>query len=317
MARFNPFRPDGIVAPGMFAGRVEELLAVEGALDQTKLGNSKHFLIQGERGIGKSSLMYYVQVLATGQIPVLGSAGERFNFLTLPIELETSTAYEDIIGRVALSLRNELKEHQLTTEAAKKLWDFAKKWEAFGFKYNAAENATRERYQLLEELVSQLVNIATNIEFGFDGILILIDEADKAPPTAHLGEFVKLLTEKLTKQECHNVCVGLAGQPSLLDKLRKSHESSVRVFQILTLDPLAPEDREHVIHLGLAQAAEKNGVETTIEKNALGLLAQMSEGYPHFLQEYAYYAFAADNDGNINFGDADLMAFFGPIATGK
>lgn len=50
----------------MFAGRYHEMLALEKALFQTKNGNPTHFLIDGERGIGKSSLLFNVEGVATG-----------------------------------------------------------------------------------------------------------------------------------------------------------------------------------------------------------------------------------------------------------
>jgi len=53
---FNPFRPNSVVAPGMFLGRVMRFETVGKCLFQAKNGNPVHFLIQGERGIGKSSL---------------------------------------------------------------------------------------------------------------------------------------------------------------------------------------------------------------------------------------------------------------------
>jgi Cdc6-like AAA superfamily ATPase len=64
LVRYNPFRPGSIVSPGMFSGRYEELEGTEHALFQTKNGNPHHFLIEGERGIGKSSLLFSLQMVA-------------------------------------------------------------------------------------------------------------------------------------------------------------------------------------------------------------------------------------------------------------
>jgi hypothetical protein len=91
-----------------------------------------------------------------------------------------------------------------------------------------------------------------------DGCIILIDEADRVASAAGLGTFTKLLTERLTKRECHNVTVGLAGVSGILTKLRESHESAPRVFHTVTLEPLFHEDRVAVIEKGLTEAAEIN-----------------------------------------------------------
>jgi Cdc6-like AAA superfamily ATPase len=93
--RFNPFRPSSIVPPGMFCGRMEEVLALERSLFQTSKGHPNHFLIQGERGIGKSSLLYYMQCVATGEIAPLD--GEKFKFLKVNLEVTPANSYVDII----------------------------------------------------------------------------------------------------------------------------------------------------------------------------------------------------------------------------
>ena len=84
--KINPFRPGHIVTPGMFAGRGEELVTLEGVLFQTRAKNPQHFLITGERGIGKSSLLYYLQLIAKGRIDTTENA--KFRFLTVSTELD-------------------------------------------------------------------------------------------------------------------------------------------------------------------------------------------------------------------------------------
>jgi len=58
-----------------------------------------------------------------------------------------------------------------------------------------------------------------------------------------------------------------------------------------------------VIELGLSEAEDKNGFKTSIDELALKYIAMFSEGYPHFLQQYAYSAFEADTDNNITNDD--------------
>lgn len=43
----------------MFAGRLGQVLALEEALKQTRAGRPKSFMVTGERGIGKTSLLQY------------------------------------------------------------------------------------------------------------------------------------------------------------------------------------------------------------------------------------------------------------------
>ena len=57
--KINPFKPNYPVQPGMFIGRIKEVERLESQLFQTKAGQPTNFLITGERGIGKSSLLLY------------------------------------------------------------------------------------------------------------------------------------------------------------------------------------------------------------------------------------------------------------------
>ena len=142
MPRYNPFRPGSIVTPGMFSGRYNELVAMERALFQTKNGNPLNFLIHGERGIGKSSLLFYLQVVACGDID--GLEGSKFSFLTVSVELEPSNDYTDTIQKIGAELRQEVAKHRVGMEVAKAAWDFLKRWEVMGVKYDRSVGSDAE-----------------------------------------------------------------------------------------------------------------------------------------------------------------------------
>ncbi len=306
MPRFNPFRPGSIVTPGMFSGRAEELEALGRVLFQTKNDNPHHFLIHGERGIGKSSLLFYLQFVARGEIPTFD--GGTFKFLVVNVELEPSTGYHDIIRKIGAELQRTVSSHLRVREMVKSAWDFLKRWEVMGVKYAEGERGPAP-HELIDDLTHTVERTVHETCPEFDGILILIDEADKPPATSNLGEFIKVFTERLTKRSCGRVSLGLAGLPAVLRKLRQSHESSPRIFEVLTLAPLLPEERVNVIRRGLADAQAKNGYEVSITPEAEGWISTFSEGYPHFIQQFAYSAFEADNDNVIDEGDVIGGAF--------
>ena len=128
--KFNPFKPNSLVNPGMFSGRTEELDTIEKCLFQAKHGNPQHFLIEGERGIGKSSLFFYLQMLAAGRIPYDGQ--KTFNFLVVSVDLGHCETQIDIIREIGNSLKSALAERNQIQELAKVAWDFLTKWEVLG-----------------------------------------------------------------------------------------------------------------------------------------------------------------------------------------
>jgi hypothetical protein len=68
-------------------------------------------------------------------------------------------------------------------------------------------------------------------------------------------------------------------------------------------------ERKRAIQIGIDLANEKNTDSTRLEKEALDMLADLSEGYPHFVQQFAYCAFDADKDFIIDQHDVALGAY--------
>jgi len=291
----------------MFAGRIEEVEKLEQILFQTKSGNPSHFLIHGERGIGKSSLLFYLQKVADGTITSLQELG--FRFLTVNVELEPGNRYEDIIAKIGSELHGVVASQDKLMELAKSGWEFLKRWEVMGVKYSRESPKSTEPHELLNELTRTVSKTVESISLEYDGILILIDEADKPPASANLGEFAKVFTERLTKTGCNRVSLGMAGLPTLLTKMRESHQSAPRIFEHLRLDPLLPEERVLVLHRGLDKATETNGFEVKITDDAANWIADLSEGYPHFIQQFAWSAFEKDTDNIIEIDDVTQGAF--------
>jgi hypothetical protein len=280
----------------MFAGRSAEVAKLHRVLSQTQAGNAEHFMIQGVRGIGKSSLLMVTLGLAVGTWKY---KEESFKFLTASIDLHDDNTYVGILRSVARQLRKAAESSDPVKAAAKRTWGFVKRLEVAGVRYRSdAASVPEDEDEWLDELVDHIIAMAKVP--GHDGVLIVIDEADKPPPDAHLGRFTKLLSEKLGRQRCDNVCLGLAGLPTLSRKLRDSHASSARIFEPLPLQPLTPNDCQRAVQLGLDHANETNSEKVTITDEAIELVADWSDGFPGIVQEFAYSAFGRDDDGVID-----------------
>jgi hypothetical protein len=298
--KYNPFRPKSIVQPGMFSGRIDEIRAIEHSFVQTKNGNPQHFIVEGERGIGKSSLMLWAEWYARGDVKLENN--ESFNFFVVSGELHETNSLKDIIQLILERFRKEVEKKDVVSTAGKRIFDFVKRFEAFGVKYKEAVQTERE-FILIDDLADMMADALNDDRYMVDGIIIFLDEADKPSSSAHLGMFCKSLTERLTKLGCDRVGIGLAGLPELMEKLVESHPSSVRVFETFTLQPLYMEERAHVINSGLEAAKIRNSIPTIIDPEAMKLICTLSEGYPHFLQQFAYSSFDNDTDGVISTQD--------------
>lgn len=64
-----------------------------------------------------------------------------------------------------------------------------------------------------------------------------------------------------------------------------------------------------IIELGIERGNEINTEKTTITKSAQGYISTLSEGYPHFIQQFSYSAFECNTDGEISDDDVFSGAF--------
>ena len=97
----------------------------------------------------------------------------------------------------------------------------------------------------------------------------------------------------------------VAGLPNILEKLSLSHESSIRIFNQLIIKELSIKDRAYVIDKGIDSGNKINSEPTTITNSAKDYISSLSEGYPHFIQQFSFSAFDHNSDGEIT--DEDVL----------
>jgi hypothetical protein len=315
IARVNPFRPGSPVNPGMFVGRIPEVKALEAALISTRAGNPTHFMLTGERGIGKTSLLLYLRYVATGRILV---EGQKFSFLVIDADIDQSTTRLGLIKRIDLSLRRELGESEPARKFLSDAWDFLKRVEIAESRLRDKEIASGEEI-LMDEFAHSFANTAIRLcskgaedamfSARYGGVLLLIDEADNSAKELGIGSFFKLLVERLQREACDHITIGLAGLPELRNVLHQSHPSALRIFDEIQLERLSREEVSQVIDLCLKRTAEGGQPQVTIDEDARKDLISLSEGYPHFIQQFGYSAFAKDTDDRIDKQDVNRGSF--------
>lgn len=315
--KINPFEPFAPVNPGAFVGRLDELRRLMSALVRTSVGKPVNFMITGERGIGKTSLLLYLRHAAEGRIPI---EGQKLAFVVIDTDIDQSTTQFGLIAKIKLGLEKALSRQEVARDFVRKTWEFLQRVEAGGFKLNEAQRASDEL--LLDEFAYSLTETANRIcsdadtstpgTAKADGILILIDEADNGSKGLHLGSFFKLLTERLQRRSCNRVMFGLAGLPELHKVMHESHPSSLRIFDELVLERLSPNEVNQVIDLCLREANQSGDTSPTIiADDGRALLVDYSEGYPHFIQQFGYSAFAVNSDNIISQEDV-IQGALGP-----
>lgn len=304
----NPFTPNEFVLAGQFAGRKEEVSQLEMSLHQVRHGARRNFAIIGEPGIGKTSLLNRIRSYA--QAGQSCGAEDELQFITLSASLRKDDEFATILGRLGAVLTKQYKELNPTKECAKKFLDLVTRLEICGNKFNPKEAPPeQERWQMMESIIEMIGAVRESIRKSHDGIFFFIDEADQPSGEADLGSILKDISQALTTRAVTNVGFGLAGQSCLINRLNTSHQSAPRIFQTFELSPLPEDECRDVLQSGM-HTANKNSVSSiAMNLDAEDWIVEKSEGYPHFLQQYAFSAFNANEDDTIDKRDVFNGAF--------
>lgn len=306
MPKINPFKPNNPVPTAMFAGRLAEIQALESGLYQTKTGQPANFLMTGDRGIGKSSLLLLLKAIASGDIetPKYG----KFNFLSVNIPISDRMSIATLLKLIEVHITREVGKIESVKAFLASTWSFVQRLRVMDSGISAAERDS-EIEVLLDQFTYSLAATCKRIvnpergENKKDGILFLLDECDNATQELRLGYFLKTTTEALQRLECNNVMFVIAGLPDVTEKLSASHESSVRVLSPIPITELSIEDRCYVIDKAIEAGNKINQEKTLISEDARLQVASLSEGYPHFIQQFGYSAFEQNTDGEISGDD--------------
>jgi len=310
--KINPFKPNSPVSTGMFAGRIEEIKLLEQGLHQTKNSHPCNFLVTGERGIGKSSLMMILKEFSSGAFESLDHGS--FDFITINGVISERMNLMTLVKLIDRNLKRELGKVESVRKFMEGTWDFVQRIRIMDS--GIEKKSIPEESDLiindfsysLAETCKRIVNPEKGEEKK-DGILFIIDEADNSCDELHVGYFFKVVTELLQQNGCHNVMFVVVGLPEISEKLAKSHESSLRIFNHIKVKELNPRDRTYVIEKGMEEGNRLNTEQTTITDSAKRHISTLSEGYPHFIQQFAHSAFEENSDGEISDGDVLAGAF--------
>lgn len=304
MTHDNPFTPNDPATPDVFGGRVNELHELCEQLVQAAAGKTIKRRILGERGIGKTSVLNYLESYARGH----SKYGQRvFNFLVVRVSIASTTTAMDLLVTLDTELRSEIGRIQRVRRYAKVVWDFVSKWSVLGVEYKGVDEKKAVLIQARKQLAGLIKDLAKNL--GADnespnGLVLILDECDLASPELGFGELMKSLTEDIGSKS--STLVVICGLPALDDVMRESHPSSFRAFRKIELGRV---DRDDVANLiDRCMTAQRNVPPVTTSARARELLIALSEGFPHFAQEFGFCAFAEVSDGQIDTDDVTTGA---------
>lgn len=293
--RKNPFTPqDPIFLPSKFAGRNKEIIiALQSLID------GENLLIQGPRGIGKSSFSQQIVKVLSGNFELL----EKNNIDTSFLKLNNITcSYRCVPGDKLTDIANALIKTLLYEITGKLTYSDTSKT------YTISERGTEysilnEKSQLsLTEVANDFTllvkKIFTSSKNDYTGVTFLIDEIDVLDKDILIAPFLKSVCESLSGSN-HAYSFILCGVTGIVTRLIREHRSSNRLFHPIELDQFSHDEIFELINLAL------DGTEISIEQDALKRISYLSNRFPHPAQQLGYFSFHYRNSNLIQYSDVE------------
>ncbi|MEW5996990.1 MAG: ATP-binding protein [Candidatus Micrarchaeota archaeon] len=285
----NPFRPGGIVEPEYFVGRSEEIARFGRYFRNTTEGNPHHLAVLGERGIGKTSLLRYLEWQIRKQ-----------KALVVRVELDPATDSVDyLVSQILEEFKRSGTAYSLADKGARGLRDFFQKYKV-SVSFGVARVEPKEReVETKIEFRYRLEDIWKNVKGKIPAIVIMIDEAEQLENIRGSLQYLRNVFLRLSESHCGYMLV-LSGKTGLFKQIKELHSPLARFFTPITLEPLTAEEvRDAVQKPFLAAKRDLDG--RLIEK-----IIGDSEGHPYVVQTIGYVLF--DNEKKrLSLSDYELL----------
>ena len=259
---------------------------------QVAQGKPVAIYVQGEYGIGKSSLAGYVQALAEiqhGLHGIYASLGGVTDLTDLAVAVMEAT----------------LRSGALTPGRGEKLrnWlaNYIGKPEFFGFSYDVG--ALRRDAPSLSTHIGMLGFLsevkARLEETGVKGIFLVLDEINGISANPKFAYFIKGLvdTNAMAKQPVPLLLM-LCGVQERRGEMIRHHPPIDRIFDVVETEPLNGAETGEFF----SKAFES--VQMKVEPDALEVLVRYSAGFPKIMHLIGDSVYWSDEDGVVSAGDA-------------
>ncbi|MBT8249497.1 MAG: ATP-binding protein [Acidimicrobiia bacterium] len=276
----NPYAPGAGTPPPALVGRDQIIEAAEVALSRLVASRaSQHLLITGLRGVGKTVLLGKVAAVA-----------ERLGYRVIRVE---ALGGEDTISSVLRQARRILEEFDggaRVTRALRSIESVSLTLAGTGVSVERQAHPDREA---LSDVITDVARAAEEAELG---VMLALDEAQMLDRS----DLRRLLAGvHRCGQDGLPMFTLIAGLPNLIGEVAKAATYAERMFQVWELGPLSPDE----VMQAVVDPAAELGVSWAVA--AAERIVDLSDGFPFFVQTWAYHTWNAAMDDPISLSDVE------------
>ena len=281
----NPYAPGAGTPPPALVGRDAIIDGAEVALRRLAAARtSQHQLITGLRGVGKTVLL--------GKLAALG---EHIGYRVIRVEAVGGDDSLRSLLRQSRRIVDELEHGKKVTRALRSIESVSLTVVGAGVRVERSQAGRPDR-EALADVVVDLVAAAAAEELG---VMLAIDEAQMLDP--HDLRRILAGVHRCGQDGLPMYCL-LAGLPNLIGEVASAATYAERMFTVADLGPLSPTQ----VVKAITEPAEEIGV--TWSPAATEAIVDRSDGFPFFVQTWAYHTWNAARHEPISAADVQRAA---------
>lgn len=298
--RVNPFNPNSIVTPPLFAGREAQVFQILKKLAQVREGMPASFVLQGDRGIGKTALAKLIMYDAEQNKTDL----QNLRFLTGYYVVEKDQTFESAL-QASLNLMTDKMPETVIKRLTQRLGTFFKNGKfSFGaFGANLGYEGTGKENKdtaIKDRAISAFSNIIagleeiTESEYKLDGVLVIIDEIHNLKDVDGAAQILRAIATTLDVNQQGKISFMVLGYADGIERFFSGDPSARRHFDVLNLTVMPRNEAKEILVKGF----KKVGV--SCDESALDRNIDVAGGYPHSIQVIGHQLLEVDQDNHID-----------------
>ncbi len=290
----SPFFPDQPVPVELFVGRGEQIKRImTRGVEQAAKGKPTYVFLEGEYGIGKTSVAQFVQWMAERDKKLLG----------IYTTLDRAESMDDVgiavlDGTLKAGVYNPTLGEKVRAAFAKYMGEQT----LFGVTIRT-EALRKEGPQITQGLLPFLNQTWSRVkDDGIRGICLVLDEINGIANNPKFAPFLKGMSDVNAPTSPGKPSVPLllilVGVEERRRQIGSHHPSVGGIFDVVKIDPLSNDEMADFY----LRAFES--VKFTVEKSAMDILTHYAAGFPKIMHIIGNAAFWIDRDGIIDKADA-------------
>lgn len=287
----SPFYPGQPVPVELFVGRRDQLerMLTRGAA-QVAGGKPVAMFVQGEYGIGKSSIAGFLQYLGT----------RDYNLHAIYALLGGAETLDDVAARVLeATIRSGAFDPSRSERITRWLAKYIGEQSLFGVTLHG-DALRRDAPSIAAGMLPFLSEVYARLkDTGTKGVFLVLDEINGITGNPKFAHFIKGIvdTNALSKEPLPLFLL-LCGVEERRREMIAQHQPVDRIFDVIDIEAMSePEMREF---FNKAYAS----VRMSVNENAMEIICRYSAGFPKIMHLVGDAAFWIDRDGVVDRDDA-------------